>query len=203
MDERIIIKSEHFNTKKFMIICFAPAVALLFYVVATYFLTENGRGWSEWGFWMSWAFNFSRGCPGMVTVVGLLLLIIGVFVFWAFNGTGITVTDKRIYGVAKFGKRVDLPVDSITSIGVGLFNSISIATASGQLVFGLLTNRNEVQEAISKLLVERQKKGTGTGIKQEIPQSAADELKKYKDLLDDGVISQEEFDAKKKQLLGL
>ena len=31
----------------------------------------------------------------------------------------------------------------------------------------------------------------------------ADELKKYKDLLDNGVITQEEFDAKKKQLLNL
>lgn len=33
--------------------------------------------------------------------------------------------------------------------------------------------------------------------------SPADELKKYKELLDAGVLSQEEFDAKKKQLLGL
>ena len=33
--------------------------------------------------------------------------------------------------------------------------------------------------------------------------SNADELKKFKDLLDAGIISQEEFDAKKKQLLGL
>lgn len=33
--------------------------------------------------------------------------------------------------------------------------------------------------------------------------SAADELKKFKDLLDSGIISQEEFDAKKKQLLGI
>jgi len=33
--------------------------------------------------------------------------------------------------------------------------------------------------------------------------STADELKKFKELLDMGVISQEEFDAKKKQLLGL
>lgn len=33
--------------------------------------------------------------------------------------------------------------------------------------------------------------------------SAADEIKKYKDLLDAGAITQEEFDAKKKQLLGL
>lgn len=32
---------------------------------------------------------------------------------------------------------------------------------------------------------------------------AVEEMKKYKDLLDSGAISQEEFDAKKKQLLGL
>jgi predicted Zn-dependent peptidase len=42
-----------------------------------------------------------------------------------------------------------------------------------------------------------------TEIKQEIQPSSADELKKYKELLDSGVITQEEFDAKKKQLLGL
>ena len=33
--------------------------------------------------------------------------------------------------------------------------------------------------------------------------SSADEILKYKNLLDSGIISQEEFDAKKKQLLGL
>lgn len=33
--------------------------------------------------------------------------------------------------------------------------------------------------------------------------SPADELKKYKELLDSGILTQEEFDAKKKQLLGL
>lgn len=35
------------------------------------------------------------------------------------------------------------------------------------------------------------------------PTSAADEIKKFKELLDMGVISQEEFDTKKRQLLGL
>lgn len=33
--------------------------------------------------------------------------------------------------------------------------------------------------------------------------SAADELKKFKELLDSGIITQDEFDAKKKQLLGI
>ena len=35
------------------------------------------------------------------------------------------------------------------------------------------------------------------------PLSGADEILKYKKLLDDGILTQEEFDAKKKQLLGL
>lgn len=45
--------------------------------------------------------------------------------------------------------------------------------------------------------------------KQEAPQqqvpntSAADEIRKFKGLLDDGIITQEEFDAKKKELLGI
>ena len=34
-------------------------------------------------------------------------------------------------------------------------------------------------------------------------QSSADEIRKFKELLDEGIISQEEFDAKKKDLLGL
>lgn len=33
--------------------------------------------------------------------------------------------------------------------------------------------------------------------------SGADEIKKYKDLLDNGIITQQEFDAKKKQILGI
>ena len=51
--------------------------------------------------------------------------------------------------------------------------------------------------------------GTVLGDDEVIPQapsggdSSADEIKKYKELLDMGVITQEEFDAKKKQLLGL
>ena len=47
---------------------------------------------------------------------------------------------------------------------------------------------------------EEQKKASAPA---SAPVSAADELKKFKELLDMGVITQEEFDAKKKQLLGL
>ena len=47
----------------------------------------------------------------------------------------------------------------------------------------------------------REFKKKGNVVTQEI--SSADELKKYKELLDNGIITEEEFNAKKKQLLGL
>ena len=45
--------------------------------------------------------------------------------------------------------------------------------------------------------------GTASPVQVVQQTSAADELKKFKELLDMGAITQEEFDAKKKQLLGL
>jgi len=54
------------------------------------------------------------------------------------------------------------------------------------------------------MLVNRQDKNESmTAIKPEVAQSSADEIAKFMALLDEGVITQEEFDAKKKQLLGL
>ena len=51
--------------------------------------------------------------------------------------------------------------------------------------------------------MERQHSEKQNNIQTNTTTSNADELKKYKELLDEGIISQEEFDAKKKQLLNL
>ena len=124
--------------------------------------------------------------------------VIAYFIYKRWSKVEITITDKRVYGVNSAGKRVDLPMDSISAVGTGIFSSLAITTASGAIKFAMLANRDELHKALSNLLVERQGKPVTT-----ISGSDADELKKYKELLDNGVISQEEFDAKKKQLLGL
>ena len=64
--------------------------------------------------------------------------------------------------------------------------------------------RNEEAEIIVayiKSRIEEIKNAPASGVIQQL--SPADELKKHKELLDMGVITQEEFDTKKKQLLGL
>lgn len=52
--------------------------------------------------------------------------------------------------------------------------------------------------ALDSMVVESQNSGTETSAP-----SSADEIRKYKQLYDDGIITQDEFEAKKRQLLGL
>lgn len=59
----------------------------------------------------------------------------------------------------------------------------------------------EIIVAFIRKQIEDIKNAPAGGVVQQL--SPAEELKKFKDLLDMGVISQEEFDAKKKSLLGL
>lgn len=66
----------------------------------------------------------------------------------------------------------------------------------GTIMMGLALNIDDAQESSSKT-------AGSSGIHSRTPaESQMDRLAKLKDLLDNGVISQEEFDAKKKQILG-
>lgn len=108
-------------------------------------------------------------------------------------------TRNPVHGVATFGKRVDLPLDSISAVGTSWLKGIDVGTSSGRIKFKLVKNQKDVHSAMSKLHMERQQKANKSNVVENIiSTSNADELKKYKDLLDSGVITQEEFDEKKK-----
>ncbi len=66
-------------------------------------------------------------------------------------------------------------------------------------------NNNEDMNAAYKILEASLNNYKARQVSKEISPaiSAADEIKKYKDLLDNNIISQDEFNAKKKELLGL
>lgn len=134
--------------------------------------------------------------------VGLFEFICSFFLYWLMCHCALTITNRRVIGKASFGKSVDLPINQVSAIGLGLFGRISIATSSGRLHFWLVDNRQEVHSALSELIGKVQGEVPPPQRAQE-SSSSADELKKFKDLLDSGIITQEEFDAKKKQLLGL
>lgn len=77
-----------------------------------------------------------------------------------------------------------------------------LAASSDENTITINSKENEIAEKIVAYIQEKIKEARQPKVAV-APTSAADELKKFKELLDMGVITQEEFDAKKKQLLGL
>ena len=196
MNENVILKGE--KNKTACLCLLIPSAILL--IVGLIFLLKTIFGEIEWPYVWYTHPNFFIG------IGGIIFALIFAIPYWAFSKVEITVTDKRVYGNAAFGKRVDLPIDSISAVSVvGIFNAICVSTSSGTIKFQLMANYEKLHSEISSLLISRQNaqpKATEQTIIS-TPLSNAEELKKYKDLLDAGIITQEEFEAKKKQLLGL
>ena len=148
--------------------------------------------------------------PAWISIVCLLLSVFSIIMMIVellYKNVSIVVTDKRVYGTTAWGRRVDLPLDMISAVGTSAMNGITVSTPSGVIKFKHITNDNSVHSAISKILLERQEKAkvptTASPAQTVVNPTSAEELKQFKELLDSGVITQEEFDAKKKQLLGL
>ena len=139
-------------------------------------------------------------CVPYLTIIWFVPAIFVIVFFISPKKYELVVTDKRVYGKT-LTKRVDLPFDSITSTSVTTNGTVVISTPSGVIKFGYCENKDDVHKVISQHLVERQNnQNIAVPV---VPSSAADELKKYKELLDMGAITQQEYDEKKKQLLGL
>lgn len=83
--------------------------------------------------------------------------------------------------------------------------SISSTAKAPSLLAPAAENKNVdmLTEALSKELEKYPKIPSDAQAAESTQGSAADEIKKYKELLDIGAITEEEFSAKKKQLLGI
>ncbi len=197
MEEKILIQSKHYNVKKLFAALVISGVVLS---LILFFVDMNFESWDEFVWYVEKWLNF------FVIILYCIPLyvctLIGALLYSWLKGYKLTVTDKRIYGKSAWGKRVDLPLDSVSAIATtSALKGVSVSTSSGRISFLVMKNANEVYMVISDLLIERQQgKLVDNTLKTT---SAADELKKFKDLLDNGIITQEEFDEKKKQLLGL
>ena len=76
--------------------------------------------------------------------------------FWLYSGrTAVTVTDKRVYGTAAFGKAVDLPLSNVVMLSKAGNKDIAIATAAGKVLFAGIENRDQVYDALQGLVVNK------------------------------------------------
>ena len=135
-------------------------------------------------------------------------------IHWAITSKGITITITN----SKGGASEFVATDHISSVAAANDNSslaVAIDNAEQPLVLKYLANAREMESVLKDLIYKTDKqkdvrieetvndsKETDTDSKETVTDNI-DEIIKYKKLLDLGIITQEEFDAKKKQLLNL
>lgn len=185
MKEKILIKSEKKYFYKLKIITVISTIlTILFFIIGL--VAQQQENYDLVGISIY-----------IMILAGIIALPCLVLFFYSFK-MELTVTNKRIYGKTVFGRQIDLPLDSISAVSKGIFESINIATSSGKISFMYISNRDDIYKIITKILIDRQNNNKISNF-----ESKADELKKYKELLDSNAITQEEYDKKKKELLNL
>ena len=201
-NECVIVKSKKAST----ILIWVVAVVLSIGCIVYPFIEVSVLYPSTWDRYHSFSKCFESDVINEIMwSIAIAPVLIALILHLALSKCEITVTDRRVFGRSWFGRRVDLPLDSVSAVASGLLNNITVSTSSGKISFAAIRNRDEIYDAVNDMLMEQQSKPRveTTNVWQEIPQSSADEIEKFKRLLDKGIITQEEFDAKKKQLLGL
>lgn len=126
------------------------------------------------------------------------------------------ITNKRIM----MGQHLALGRKNFQTVKLENINDVTLASGlmAGKLTIDtykeefnveLVKDQAENINSLIHIVIDKIKSDNNKSVTQEMPKiespapSAADELLKYKSLLDAGAINQEEYDAKKKQLLGL
>jgi hypothetical protein len=139
-------------------------------------------------------------------IFGALTLLLGVLNLCYYIDTKkeMIVDTNKI--VCKNGKKTqkEFMVKDIKSVELASMKGLMIRGNGFKYKINLLSNAEELKTTIMDSLATLPAANIATTeIKQKNLPGSADDLKKYKELFDNGIITQEEFDAKKKQLLGL
>ena len=211
MEEKVLIKSELNKKWKFYTIFTLLGLTTIIGLFIIPLITINE--YQSWGCSVSFVevlADLPSYCDGgaqfvlaIISLVFLGLTLIAAIVFFALEKCELQITEKNIVGKDWFGKKVFLPISQISAYSTGRFLSVvSIATSSGFTKFALISNYEEIGNVLQNLINQRQEATKFTASDSIENHNNLDDLKKLKELLDNGIISQEEFDAKKKQILG-
>ncbi len=208
MEEKILIKSEVNKTAKSCFLGIMVGFWIITIAFLLYLLLPNDSP-----FGMKWEYNnfdmaLIIGGTYLVTlVIGCIFFVLAIIVtivYWSYSKCQIAITDKNVKGKTLFGKEVVLPLYMVSAYTTRKFlSTIAVATSSVITKFVLIKNYTEIGNVLSQLINKRQDQTQTIANETKTISSNMDDLVKLKDLLEQGIITQEEFDAKKKQLLGL
>ena len=141
---------------------------------------------------------------------GLIILItlfiggmIHCILYFTAKNNKVILTNYKITGTYSRHLSLNIPIDSISSVSKGAFGSLCITCAGNKYSIIFVGNRDDFCSKLNDLLNKRTQQRIQPSPIIVNQQSNYEEIEKLKKLYDDGIITQEEFEIKKRQLLGL
>lgn len=135
----------------------------------------------------------------IVIFVLFIMLLVGSILYIADKKTELAILENAIIGKKINGETVQFLLKDIKSVEITKTQGIKIMGAGIKYDIHLVENAEEMKNVMMNMLANVQHEQPVVAVVG----SSASDIKEYKELLDAGIITQEEFDAKKKQLLGL
>ena len=133
------------------------------------------------------------------------LFYIGLTVLsrWLYMQNHVIVTERTVYGKSFWGRTVMLPIQQITAVvSAKVYSRLTIVTTNGRVHFIMIGNHAKIALAIRTLISQVQE---DTLVKKSVKAlnegPSLSEEEKLLGLLNQDIITQEEFDAKKAQIL--
>lgn len=149
-----------------------------------------------------WQYLFNNKFEFVLFIVILLLfimLLIGSILYIADKKAELVIYENEIIGKKIDGKTVQFLLKDIKSVETTKTQGLKITGAGIKYDIHLIENAEEMKNILMDMLAKVQHEQPVVAVVG----SSANDIKEYKELLDAGIITQEEFDKKKKQLLGL
>lgn len=88
-----------------------------------------------------------------IIIICIIAFVCSLIAVLLSANTSLVVTDKRVYGTIALGKRVDIPLKAISSIGTGFLQSIIVSSSSSKICFYGIANYKEIHKEISNLIL--------------------------------------------------
>lgn len=131
---------------------------------------------------------------GITVVLGFITVL-----YLGDRKAQLSITHNSVIGKKRNGKDVHFSVKDIKSVETTAIGGLKITGLGINYSIHLIQNGGEIKNTILNLLEE----SIPVQTLETKAESSTQSIREYKELLDAGIITQEEFDAKKKQLLGL
>lgn len=220
LDEKILVKSKSQKNKNALTLYISGLILICLSNVVSTLAFNYLKGTSDYGSKWKWCliyFSFSEfftkeffniSCfYGYLFLIGIILTIIGVVIKFKTENCEVTITSQRFIGKLPHSNEIIVPLKEITNFNQTQYSGISISTRNKLYVFYCIENREEIIKALAFLCKNVQPSSLNNNQTPKVTfnrnMDDADKIKQLKQLLDAGVISQVEFDQKKKEILNL